>query len=139
MHTNALDSTSVEVSKTYLRSEFLDAKGVGFSKTYRDLNGGTLASGDHVQVTISLTNSGSTPLRHISYLDSNDRTVFKETETPTYTRLSGTGGAFSGALEDILDGPFDLRFDGFDIAPGETVKLSYEMVANALAFGKFHA
>lgn len=137
INTDALNSATVDTSKSYLRSEFLDAKNVVVSKTYNDKNGGTLQSGDRVAITVSLTNTGTQTLTNVAYLDSNEANVFQETDTPTYTRINGAGKIFTGALNPMVQGEFDYQFDGFSIAPKETVKITYEMKANALAFGKF--
>lgn len=137
INTDILSDTTVQTSRSYLRSEFLDAKDVLIAKTYKDKNGGTLQSGDRVEITLSLTNTGAQTLSGADYLDSNALNVFKETDTSTFTRTNGAGQVATGALNALVQGEFDYQFTGFSIAPKETVKITYEMSANALAFGKF--
>lgn len=57
LNASALYDTTIEESKTYLRSEFVDAKNIVVAKTYRDKNAGTLQSGDRVEIRLSITNS----------------------------------------------------------------------------------
>ena len=52
-----METETVTETRTFLRSEYADGKSIGVEKTYIDKNGGSLQSGDRVQVAIRLTNS----------------------------------------------------------------------------------
>lgn len=85
--TSQISTATTTETKTYVRSEYADGNNILIGKTYTDKNGGTLQSGDRVLVSIQITNSGSSALSGISYLDSYDKTVFQADDTLTYTKI----------------------------------------------------
>lgn len=135
--TSALDTTTLEEKRTYLRSEFAIANNIVIEKTYTDTNSGTLQGNDKIKVTLSITNSGSKALNNVSYLDSNDSTVFKLGDNRLYVRKIGSA-TFTGTLVESADEGFDLVFDGFSLEPKEKAVITYELVANPLGLGKFN-
>ena len=136
VNTAALDQATIDEYKTYLRSEYAYGKNIIVSKTYRDIDGGTLKAGDRIEVKVSLSHSGANTLSDVVYLDSNPRQVFQPSENRTFTKVQG-GTTSTGALSDITSGPYDLRFTGISIAPRDTVTLTYELKANQVRFGGF--
>lgn len=121
---------------TFLRSEFAEDRELRVAKTMKDVNSDPLKSEDPVEITITLGNSGSTTMRNVAYLDSFDKALFSETDTPTYT-VEASGYSGSGILSVIPDSSYDYLFDGFDIAPGKTATIKYSLKTNTVQFGKF--
>lgn len=105
-------------------------------KTYIDKNGGSLQSGDRVQVAIRLTNSGSTPLTDVEYLDSFDTTLFSVPDSSDYSILSDAGTS-TGKISPLTDGDFIFHFKGMSIGAGRSAIIQYEITANALKYGTF--
>ncbi len=137
--TSALTNTTITEQRTYLRSEFADAKNITIAKVYTDKNGGTLQAGDRIDVAITITNTSSSTLAGVSYLDSNEKNVFKLSENTGYTIADNNGSVSqSGSLNSLVDGTFDYQFDNLSIPAGSNRVIHYEMLANSLAFGQFH-
>lgn len=122
--------------KTFLKSEFAEDRDVRVNKTYRDVNSDPLKSEDPVEITLTLGNSGSTTLKNFAYLDSFDKSLFSETETPTYTVDAGSYHS-TGSLSLLSTSSYDYLFDGFDLRPGETATIRYALKTNTVTFGKF--
>ena len=122
--------------KTFLRSEFAKYRDLSVSKSYRDVNGNELKSEDPVEITVTLGNSGSTVMKNVAYMDSFDKNLFSETETPTYS-IESKSHSSSGTLSILETASYDYLFEGFDIRPGETVTIKYGLMTNPVSFGKF--
>ncbi len=122
--------------KTYLRSQYASDLGVTVRKTYSDGNGGDLRTGETVNVRVEISNSGSATLGNVSYLDSIDRSLFSEPDTPEYSLTVGDETVRS-RLETLSRDEFDYAFESFNLAPGATATIEYSLRANAVGFGKF--
>jgi hypothetical protein len=136
--TSALTDTTIPETLTYLRSEFADGRNIRIEKRYTDKNGGTLQAGDAVTVSTVLSNETGAPLNGVSYLDSNERNVFREGDALQYS-VFGSGGSVikQGELQPITSGDFDYQFDGLSLPSGGKLTIQYEIVASALSYGKF--
>lgn len=75
-------------------------------------------------------------MRDFAYLDSFDKALFSETDTPTYAVTTPRHSA-TGTLAIIPDSSYDYLFDGFDLRPGETATIKYALKTNTVQFGKF--
>jgi hypothetical protein len=131
-----MQTETVTETRTFLRSEFADGKSIGVDKTYIDKNGGSLQSGDRVQVAIRLTNSGTTNLSGVEYLDSFDSTVFSVPDVTEYSILSDAGTA-TGSISALTESEFTFHFKGMSIGAGRSAIIQYEITANALKYGTF--
>jgi uncharacterized repeat protein (TIGR01451 family) len=145
MDIDALTNTSVEERKTFLRSEFADGKNIEIAKKYRDINGGFIQAGDPIAVTISIKNLGPLPLTNVSYLDRYEKNIFQSSTQNRYTVYQNTqndavkGHVIGrGSLTELADGEFDYQFDQLSIPSNESISITYELKANAVAVGKFH-
>lgn len=122
--------------KTFLRSTFAEDRDVKIVKNYRDVNSDPLKTDDPVEITISITNSGTTRLRNVAYLDALERKLFTEGDAATY-RIEAPGLTKTGALESLTNSNFDFLFDGFSLNPGDTAKITYVVKTLPVSFGKF--
>jgi hypothetical protein len=122
--------------KTFIRSQFAEDRDVRVIKSMRDVNSDPLKSEDPVEITITLGNSGSTVLKNVAYLESFDRAIFTETDTPSYT-VQTPAIYKTGALSVLTAGTYDYLFDGFELRPGETATIKYSLKTRAVSFGKF--
>ncbi len=139
MDIDALTNTSIEVQKSYLRSEFADGKNIEITRKYIDVNGGFLQAGDPINVLVEIKNTSSTPLTGASYLDKYEKNVFQEGKNDSYTIYGSSGStAGSGSLNKLTEGEFDYQFDQLRIPANEKIIIKYGLTANAISVGKFH-
>ncbi|MFZ3232395.1 MAG: VCBS repeat-containing protein [Patescibacteria group bacterium] len=122
--------------KTFLKSEFAEDRDLRVVKTMKDVNSDPLKSEDPVEITVTLGNSGSTTMKNVAYLDSFDKSIFSETDTPFYT-VNAPSYSHTGTLDMLPDSSYDYLFDGFDLRPGETATIKYSLKTNTVQFGKF--
>lgn len=122
--------------KTFLKSEFAEDRDLRVIKTMKDVNSDPLKSEDPVEITITLGNSGSTTMKNVAYLDSFDKSIFSETDTPYYS-VTAPAYSHTGTLDMLSDSSYDYLFDGFDLRPGETATIRYSLKTNTVQFGKF--
>jgi hypothetical protein len=137
INTNSLDNTTISDRATYLRSEFGAGEDLTVNRSFVDRNGGTLQAGDRIGVRINILNKGATERVNFQYLDSFDKTIFHSSENTTYTLKKAGIVTGTGALKPLTDGEFDYQFGGFNIRANESVDIEYEVVTNAVRYGKF--
>ncbi len=100
------------------------------NKTYKDTAHSTLYSGDPIEVKITLKNNSTRTIRNIEYLDSIPSYLSHE-HTESY-RV----GSVNRPLEYLTTDDYDIRMEVGDMAPGETVTLSYILSALPASYGE---
>ncbi len=79
-------SPSTTLRKTYIKSEYASAYGVEIEKSYTNLAGSTLHTGDRVQVDISIKNTTAKKISNTEYLDTIPK-IFDTENTKKYKIL----------------------------------------------------
>lgn len=118
---------------TYIRSEYAPAYQIQISKTYKNTSQKLLHAGDRVEVDISITNSGTTLLKDLEYLDTIP-SIFDPADTRTYS--VGIDTAYEERPFTLSDDTYDARFTLPDIPVGKTLHIKYSVTALATSYGE---
>ncbi|MDD2566021.1 MAG: VCBS repeat-containing protein [Candidatus Gracilibacteria bacterium] len=131
---SAINTQAIEKTKTFIRSQFAEAYKVSVDKTYTDINGKFLQSGDLVEVTLKIANNSGKKLTNLVYFDSNQN-FLQSDDNAVYT-LTTKDGTTNSPLKKKDDTEFDLIFDNFDINSGDTAIIKYKLKMPNVSFGK---
>lgn len=128
------DSTTSNTTDTYVRSQYATAYGLQISKQYTNTTHATLYPDDLIQARISIKNTSPTTIKNIEYLDTIPQ-IFSLEKTLKYTIKIGSTST-DRPFEPIAAGDYDMHFVGRDLAPGETLEISYELIALPASYGE---
>ncbi|MBP8016521.1 VCBS repeat-containing protein, partial [Candidatus Gracilibacteria bacterium] len=126
--------SSLEKTKTFIKSEFAYVKGIEFEKKYEDLNGGYLKGNDKIKSIIKITNNTGKTVNNVIFLDSNIKS-FSIGDDVKYT-LKQKGKEITKPLKELLDGEFDYVFENLSLDSNETIEINYLLDFTPSAFGK---
>ena len=126
--------TAGNISDTYVRSQYATAYGLQISKQYTNVTHATLYPDDLIQARISIKNTSSVAIKNIEYLDTIPK-IFSLEKTVRYNIKVG-GSSTDRVFESLSSGDYDMHFVGRDLAPGETLEISYDLIALPASYGE---
>jgi len=130
---DAVNTSVLEKTKTFLRSQYWQAYDLDISKIYRDVNGGKLQVWDQIEVNIKITNNSSKKLNNVLYYDSN-KNFIKVDDNAIYT-ITTDSISEKRPLNELIDWEFDYAFRDFSLKAWETAKITYNLLMPSVSFG----
>lgn len=130
---SSINTSVLEKTKTFIRSQYWQAYWVDITKSYKDVNSWRLQAWDLVEVTLRLTNNSSKKLNNILYYDSN-KNFIKNWDNSTYT-IHTNSISETRMLNEKIDWEFDYSFDNFSLNPWERAEIVYNLVMPNVSFG----
>ncbi len=121
-------------SDTYVRSQYATAYGLQISKQYTNVTHTTLYPDDLIQARISIKNTSPVAIKNIEYLDSIPK-IFSLEKTTKYSIKMG-GSSTDRVFDSRSSGDYDMHFVGRNLAPGETLEISYDLIALPASYGE---
>lgn len=129
---SSVNSSAIEKTKTFLRSQYWQAHNLDISKTYKDTNSWKLQAWDIIEVNIKITNNSTKKLNDIIYYDTS-KNFEKSWDNPTYT-ISTSSINETRPLISKTDSEFDNEFNNFSLNPNETANIKYNLVMPNVSF-----
>jgi hypothetical protein len=118
----------------FVRSQYATAYGLAIEKIYTNVTHPVLYPDDMIQARISIKNTTNTTIKNIEYLDTLPK-VFSSEKTQKYTIKIGNT-MVNKTFEPLSSSDYDMYFVGWDLAPGETMEILYDLVALPASYGE---
>lgn len=134
VYTDIANGRTGQSEDTFVRSQYATAYGLNIEKKYTNTTHTTLYPDDLIQARISIKNTTNQTIKNIEYLDVVPK-IFSLDKTEKYTVSIG-GTSIDRPFESISSGDYDMYFVGRDIPPGETLEISYDIVALPASYGE---
>jgi FG-GAP-like repeat len=132
--TDISNGTTGSRVSTFIRGQYAKAYGLNIEKIYTNTTHATLYPEDHITATIRIENTSSQSMRSVEYLDTIPK-IFSIKDTKQYS-IHRSNVSISREYDAIWDNEYDAHFTLWDISPGETIEIIYEMVALPASYGE---
>ncbi|MCH2188381.1 hypothetical protein MK079_00960 [Candidatus Gracilibacteria bacterium] len=113
-------------TKTFIKSEYSEAAGIQVKKTYNDLNGGVLQTGDEIEVTVILENVSSSRKNNIVYGEDAGE-LFRVDESSI---VLGEQGEVKDGISE-----YDFFVDRLNLRAGQATSFTYRTTTLPLQYG----
>lgn len=134
VYTDITNGRTGQSEDTFVRSQYAVAHGLSIEKKYTNTTHVTLYPDDLIQARISIKNTTSQTIKNVEYLDVIPK-IFSLDATEKYTVSIG-GTSIDRPFEALSNGDYDMYFVGRDIPPGQTLEITYDIVALPASYGE---
>nr|MDD3720153.1 VCBS repeat-containing protein [Candidatus Gracilibacteria bacterium] len=113
---------------TFVKSEYSNSFGIKVEKVFTDINGGSLNSGDIVNIEVKLKNTSNSTKKNIAYAENIE----------DYFYFNNAGNNVQTSKESNIRyniGNYDFVVDNFSLNPGEELSLEYQVETLPLTYG----
>lgn len=131
---NPLSSPEGE-SDIYVRSEYASAYGLEIERKYTNTSSDVIHSGDKIEATITIKNTGSSSAQAVEYLDTIPK-IFDASETTRYRMTLSSGRSEQKDFIYLPTEEFDAYFVLGDIPRGATLTITYDLLALPASYGE---
>jgi uncharacterized repeat protein (TIGR01451 family) len=128
---NGAEGSRVDV---FVRSQYATAYGLSIDKIYTNVTHPVLYPDDVIQARISIKNTTNTTVKNIEYLDTIPK-IFSLEKTQKYSVKIGNT-VVNKTFDPLVTGDYDMYFVAPDLAPGQTMEISYDLIALPASYGE---